>query len=594
MVRNRSTVFPVIHQAARTVLPLCPPRPVLSPRPVILSACGPGGRRIVQVLGDDALPVLTVPQLSDRDSLSAAIGRAIQHPGAARHTQDAHQVRLAIVGPADEILDSWQRCQSGLPATADVPLAVIALQTDQRPVDPLPEGCRAWFQFTRHYADGDLTEEQLIELLRRLIQAGALTPLFRFADRQHPRSLVLVTAALGWLPEVSLHEALASYLGWQLARTIADHAGPERRVRPLFSVAALRALETQLRLQMERETVAALLRFRPTAPEPAPDFDVASPDRPAEMRRLADRWCDVQWQTVLSDLSRRWRSPTDTGSVWASIQDARRRLSELAHVADEQRRHAARRQLESARRGQAREIGRLQAMRRRLAILCGLRWWRSVLSRRALLDYLDARAEQWVAGYCHDALRQLESRFGDLEAQLRQFRDTTGNRQRELQELFQPDHPCLLPLQDADSLIGLVRQQMLRLGDACRIAGHERTWQLAGNRVLCALADSQSPWPPVTQAAGEVARMMPAGNRPLAALCRGLPPSYSPSRLQQALSRAALPRTYPQPSQPALDTEVFFQATPPCHAEDTSPLPALLHLRWASSREDTMNDRRIL
>src|SRR5262249_9950467 len=149
---------------------------------------------------------------------------------------------------------------------------------------------------------------------------------------------VAVGAALAWLPEVTVAEAVSRHLVVRLARALKGSALPRpgRRL-PLFQPSALAALHGRLRPLLDREGAALLGRLRTTYPHTAvQDLDADTHAGQAQALEVVAGWSAEVWRALTRALPGVAGGPEAFAATRALVGQAIRDLQEV-HQAARQR-----------------------------------------------------------------------------------------------------------------------------------------------------------------------------------------------------------------------------------------------------------------
>lgn len=565
--------------------------PVLR-RPCLAVGVGPWGEAILAEARSAAtrLPLIPLPPGSDTGSWRGAIDMVLHHAGAGCLVRGADRLEVLVVGRPGDIAGAWHDLETRFEALRkEHRLAAVILEVGPDAdvaQQELPGYCLGRFRLARDYTNGRLSDAEWVSLAARLLRRDLASHLVRFSEGLRAQTLVVVGAALGWLPEVPIGRVLGLFLEGQLARALLQPGAlRSRRVTTLFNPSTLAVLQNRLRPELDRQTASLVARLR-TAYRNAPVAELTSEPH-AEETEVVDAaadWCAEVSRSMMQALRKASSDIAAFPATRAMVRQVVRALAEARSTLQKKQSVLAARRRRAAELTRAQDARRLERRGRRFSLRPILTWWATRRLRPLLLAFGRARTEELLARRQGLAVERLKAEFEALDARLTRLLDEARGQQEVLEQVLRPDHPSLLALQDGPTLEAMVRALAESFLEAFGRPGEQEAWARALPGIFGARS-GEKPWAHVREATASMAAALSRAAEPLASPCRGLLPRYRPATLRAFLARAARPSDPGQPGRPWDELEVFLdvQHQPAGAGKEKAPgLPGALCFRWQS------------
>jgi hypothetical protein len=561
----RKAVFPLVESA--------PPAGAL---PVLIVVVGDVGRRILdQLQGSPPTPPTVVlsagqPLAAWRQAVKSAL-RTAQRDGPSH----GGRLGLVLVGEPEAIMAQWHELADRLQALCPVAeCEVVSLEVVADPPwnsESFPaQHFLARFQFSLRYNHASLSPAEGTRLVACLLRQGLGPTLVRWALAHPSPAPVVMGAAAGWLPRVSVARALAAYLIAQLARSwrkgIPTHSTGPGRIIPNTSVRPW--LQAQLRREAEEWQDRLTLDWR-TSPVTGLEEDL-HPGR-AEALKGVDAWLSASCHKARQVLEQLLWEPSQLGIVQAGILRAFEEVQGRRRQAERRKQDLTQRRVWLARRVRDEDERRLRARQQGFIVWRWLRaWYFTRRTRKQLREYVNVRCEELLANYEELGLAKLQSELEDVRACLDQLPRTAGRGEVLLGKLLAAPGPNAVPLQEQQTLEAVLGA-LLETGNRAR--GRLLFldfWKEVIRQVLRG-SSPEGQWKEVRQVALTTAARIPDSAAALASRCRGLLPRLSPASMSTVLTRLARPGLPAHPGQKRVE-----MATSLPGAADELALPAVL------------------
>lgn len=545
-------------------------------RPLIVVGVGLAGHSIVR--STSAKNSVCIDDQASPDVWAAAFRKATNRPGANCVLEGIASIQVLIIGNGEHIQIAWDSIAERMQlAGTEADICIIVLELGSSLETEIPSECSAWFQLSSCYADGELDSEQLTILATQLIERQAMTKLFAFASRTHPKLPVGLTATLGWLPETSVGELVACQLRIQVRRSLMRSNIAFGRDKALFHHSSRATLTDALRDQLAMEAADALDRYKShQANVPVTDFEFTVHIGEAQSMATIERWCEQQWQVVLRSIVAAWREPAELATVRQQISVCLASLKQIAKTAEDRQRASMLRLEQTVRRGKAADARRIskhsRGSRGRTA-----NWWRAWRVGRLIKQFYRLRTEQLLACYERCAILKIYNNLSVFKSRIEELLTESADEEQTMQAMLLPNHPCQFPLHDEQSLELLVEQLTDDLLRASSYSGDGQVWRISVASVVADLAAGEKPWQRIVHAAQLTAEGLSKSTMPSADACRVLTPQYRPERLQQLMLRSALPGRLGQAGVPTSSTSLFCHHVKDGHHRS---LPIALRFQW--------------